>query len=716
MMRKSIILLMVLALVFMIGASDLFAHQVTLRLQDSDANGLKDGKARYGSGTSYYTAWWPGGLTQSDGNTNSVDMATGTYSFEMFYNGTSNRKISVYIDSDVTLTWTTTTVTLQFSGKIRYGGSSGTAAWFKSSTSTSTATKELMAGRTYKFRVDPHGVFDLTIGSPPSMTKTLVHLKLKDHNGNPLSGGKGRGGQGSAYYTWWAAVNPTNSQGVAVDVRNGLKTNLSYQMLYNNGGQVKGPQDVSVNSFFEFQTAQCCLKLEKCDGTPLKGGKARFGAKSKYYTSWWPGGTTGSDGQTCAELFPGTYSFEMQYQGTSDRKMNKTIPDDCPLVWKTTEVTLHYDGKISYGGGSGDSRWFNEPMMDLLAGTYKFHFRGGGRTDLTFSGCSFEKSFIVLTVLDEKNNGVPGGKATPAVGGSWKAQIPGQTDNNGKLFGEIVNGFTKIKMTVNQGAEEQTVAQLEASNYTWYTEILRIWLDNHAGNPITDKKATLSQGGGYWYSWGNLNASGYLDIQLFPRSSSYKFKMNYNFTSETKYPVVAVNSGVQDFVFQTGEVVGPTCTHFSAGAWRTFTDPMQLMPGTRDFKFNDGTPTTSFTVVVGKTLTIPTGTLSKGIADQFTDSVELPKEFGLSQNYPNPFNPTTTIGYQLPETGHVRLTIYNILGAKILTLVDESKNAGYYDAIWHGTNEQGQLVANGVYFYRIDAADFTDVKPMMMLK
>jgi len=73
----------------------------------------------------------------------------------------------------------------------------------------------------------------------------------------------------------------------------------------------------------------------------------------------------------------------------------------------------------------------------------------------------------------------------------------------------------------------------------------------------------------------------------------------------------------------------------------------------------------------------------------------------LFQNYPNPFNPETAIKYQLPRTSKVNLTIYNILGQKIKTLVDEEKQAGFYSVIWDGTNNIGIKVSSGIYIYRM---------------
>ncbi len=362
-----------------------------------------------------------------------------------------------------------------------------------------------------------------------SMTKSVIILSLKDHAGKGLAGGTARGGYGSAYGTWFVPGS-TDANGRLFVYQNGLATTMSYEMRFNNTTQVI-TQDVSVNSLFEFDTNLLTLRMETCGSVPIDGGNPRYGVGSTYSTWWFPGGATGSTapGETAAEFFPGTYSFEMQYKATADVKVSVAVPDaDTQLTWQTTNVALGYPGQISYGGSTGDSTFFIKPSMELLPGTYKFNFRPDNRMDLTFSGCTFNKSYVALKVLDENGNGVSGAKAQPAYGGSWGAELPGATDANGKLFSEIPSGYTKIRMMVNQGSVEQLLAQLTASNYTWYTEILRIWLNDHTGSAITDGNAILDQGGGYWYSWGNLNTSGYKDIPLFARPATYKFKVTYN--------------------------------------------------------------------------------------------------------------------------------------------------------------------------------------------
>jgi len=97
-------------------------------------------------------------------------------------------------------------------------------------------------------------------------------------------------------------------------------------------------------------------------------------------------------------------------------------------------------------------------------------------------------------------------------------------------------------------------------------------------------------------------------------------------------------------------------------------------------------------------------------------SSELPNKFAVSPNYPNPFNPTTTINYQLSEATTVRLTIYNVLGQKIRTLVDQALGSGFHKAIWDGRSDSGLSVVSGTYIYRFEAGSFIDTNKMLLLK
>ena len=110
-------------------------------------------------------------------------------------------------------------------------------------------------------------------------------------------------------------------------------------------------------------------------------------------------------------------------------------------------------------------------------------------------------------------------------------------------------------------------------------------------------------------------------------------------------------------------------------------------------------------------LNIPQGTTSVQDAAE-----KLPDRFDLFQNYPNPFNPTTTIEYQLPVETHISLTVYNLRGQKIRTLVDEKMNPGKHSLIWDAQNDNGQVMGSGVYMVRLQTENFTKNIKLTFLK
>lgn len=96
--------------------------------------------------------------------------------------------------------------------------------------------------------------------------------------------------------------------------------------------------------------------------------------------------------------------------------------------------------------------------------------------------------------------------------------------------------------------------------------------------------------------------------------------------------------------------------------------------------------------------------------------VQLPTEYKLSQNYPNPFNPETTIKYELPEVSEVSVMVYTLLGKNVKTLVNKIQNAGRYSVTWNAIGEDGKRVPSGVYFVRIQAGIFSQMRKMMFVQ
>ena len=106
--------------------------------------------------------------------------------------------------------------------------------------------------------------------------------------------------------------------------------------------------------------------------------------------------------------------------------------------------------------------------------------------------------------------------------------------------------------------------------------------------------------------------------------------------------------------------------------------------------------------------------IKKGPASK--PSAETPTAFSLHNNYPNPFNPVTQISYDLPNDSWVKLSIYNVRGQKVTTLVDRFEASGYKAILWDGTDDNGNKLASGVYFYRIQADEFTATKSMVLMR
>ena len=94
----------------------------------------------------------------------------------------------------------------------------------------------------------------------------------------------------------------------------------------------------------------------------------------------------------------------------------------------------------------------------------------------------------------------------------------------------------------------------------------------------------------------------------------------------------------------------------------------------------------------------------------------LPKNFSLKQNYPNPFNPITSIRYDLPEDGLVNITIYDMMGRIVKTLVNSSQTAGFKSVQWNASNDRNEPVSAGLYLYTIQTGDFRQTKKMVLLK
>ena len=110
------------------------------------------------------------------------------------------------------------------------------------------------------------------------------------------------------------------------------------------------------------------------------------------------------------------------------------------------------------------------------------------------------------------------------------------------------------------------------------------------------------------------------------------------------------------------------------------------------------------------TTTDESGSFSMSRAD-----LPLPRSNALGQNYPNPFNPSTLIPFEIAENGHVRLDVFNILGQRMVTLIDEQRRAGLYEEQRDATDAEGRPVGTGVYIYRLTTGNWQEARKLVLI-
>ncbi|MCD4830098.1 MAG: T9SS type A sorting domain-containing protein [Candidatus Cloacimonetes bacterium] len=102
--------------------------------------------------------------------------------------------------------------------------------------------------------------------------------------------------------------------------------------------------------------------------------------------------------------------------------------------------------------------------------------------------------------------------------------------------------------------------------------------------------------------------------------------------------------------------------------------------------------------------------------DSEGEGQDIPAVVSMTQNYPNPFNPTTMIKFSIPDEARVKLTIYNIRGQRVVSLLEDTLPSGFHEVVWNGKDATGRTVSSGVYFYRLETGDRTLTKKMLLLK
>jgi len=120
--------------------------------------------------------------------------------------------------------------------------------------------------------------------------------------------------------------------------------------------------------------------------------------------------------------------------------------------------------------------------------------------------------------------------------------------------------------------------------------------------------------------------------------------------------------------------------------------------------------------VVSALVSDPSGNVSELFGAHVAEIKMMPGTYALGDNYPNPFNPETVVPFAIPETGDVRVAVYNLLGQEIAVLASGRLEAGFHRVTWNGNDASGRAMSTGIYFVKMVANGFTDVNKVMLLK
>jgi flagellar hook capping protein FlgD len=668
---------------------------VTAELNNSSGGDLSATFKYYASGWKTFGSGTPTILA-------SMELLPKSYPFRVYYAGGSLQK-NQDVGSNPAVVFATVAVTAELNNSSG-GDLSATfkyyaSGWktFGSGTPTILASMELLP-KSYPFRVYYAGGSlqkNQDVGSNPAVVFATVAVTAELNNSS--------GGDLSATFKYYASGWKTFGSGTPTILASMELLPKSYPFrVYYAGGSLQKNQDVGSNPAVVFATVAVSAELNDCGGTDIL-------ATFKYYASGWKIFGTGTPTALASmELLPNNYPFRVYYGGASLQK-NQNVGIDPTVVFTATNVTINYPGKVTYyasGWKTFKTNATTSVTKPMLPKTYPFRFYAlvgnqSTQMNITITGCAAGAGMNLsyLTLIDNYGNGVPGGKAQPAYGGSWGATAPGATDANGHLLVNLAPGYTKINMTVNQSASQQTLAQLNASGYTWTTGTALIQVNDDSGSPIPG--VAVHQGGGYWYYWGVTDAAGQFKVPTFT-GASLKFKAKLNNSSKE-----ITHTNATTFLFQTGKVkrdmvyVG-TVKASIGGSWKYLWpnqgSAAQLFPGSYYFNYNN-VPNEWVTVVAGATNIIPQGGGSKRQIGG-NDNASLGLETGV---YPNPFSDFTTFTFELNSNVNVRILIYNLSGEIVKTITDSEYPRGLNEVQWNGDNNAGSPVASGVYLYRIEA-------------
>ncbi|MGA2668372.1 MAG: T9SS type A sorting domain-containing protein [Ignavibacteria bacterium] len=346
-------------------------------------------------------------------------------------------------------------------------------------------------------------------------------------------------------------------------------------------------------------------------------------------------------------------------------------------------------------------------------------------TDAVYAICGIDANTCLVStspsntfVFKTTNGGANWTQVFTVVGG-FVDDIKMFSATNGYLYGDPVGGRWELYKTTNAGTNwDSTGLYLPqaASEAGWNNAMCirgtKVWFGTnntkvyYSTNSGTNWTAQATTGSVNTYS---VSFDGAGNIGMCGESAALRStNSGVNWTVVTvpgTGSIIGFGNALQKFWYARANIIYQSTDNGATFALQ-YTSPSSGSYNGTSFVMT-GNVIRGWAVTSSGTISIYNEILT-GIAN---NNNQVPKNFSLGQNYPNPFNPTTKIAYQLPKAELVKLTVYDLLGREVSVLVNEYKQAGSYTIDFNASN-----YASGVYFYRIEAGDFKDVKRMVLVK
>jgi Secretion system C-terminal sorting domain len=260
------------------------------------------------------------------------------------------------------------------------------------------------------------------------------------------------------------------------------------------------------------------------------------------------------------------------------------------------------------------------------------------------------------------------------------------TFNSGTPSTIDLNSFTRVvRVSIQYMMTNST------SSISWYSDVPNFFVTDNSNSDITGSEESIS--------------SGLLDFPLPVELSSFSASVNLNSVSLNWKTATEINNNGFEVERKAGDQKSEVSSQWEKVG---FVQGNGNSNSPKDYSFVDKNLTG------GTKYIYRLKQIDNDGQYQYSKEIEVkvvPNQYTLYQNYPNPFNPTTTIKFNLPQAAEVNLTVYNILGEKVMTLANGMLEAGFHSVEFNASN-----LASGTYIYRLQASNFVETKKMMLIK